>query len=330
MKSVWYERTGQARQVLRLGDLDAPVPRSGEVLVRLSASGVNPSDVKARGGIRGGRSALSFPLVVPHSDGAGVIVEPASGSERFSPGDRVWVANGQWQRPMGTAAEYITIDERLVFPLPASTSFAVGAALGIPALTACHAATGFGDLTGRVALVSGGAGTVGRLAIQFAKHAGAFVVASVRDDADAKDVLDAGADRWVRYQSPTFREDVLHATDGRRIDHAIEVEFGANVDHLADLLADRATIVAFGSTRVPEPTIPFYKLLFTGVRLEFLLVYLLSHQERQAAADKISALLERGGLDVRIDREFPLEECATAHELIEAGTRRGAVILRIP
>lgn len=330
MKGIWYERTGQARQVLRLGDLPVPVPGPGEVLVKLSASGVNPSDVKARGGTRGGNGALPFPLVVPHSDGAGVVVETTSGAERFSPGDRVWVANGQWRRPMGTAAEYIAIDESLVFPLPKTVSFEVGAALGIPALTACHAVTGFGDLAGRVVLLSGGAGTVGRLAVQFAKNAGAFVIASTRTANDAQDVLRAGADRCVSYQSPTFVDDVLQATGGRRIDHAIEVEFGKNIANISELLADRATIVAFGSQRTPEPTLPFYRLLFAGVRVEFLLVYLLSNPERHAAAAEVNTLLARGRLDVRIDRNFPLADCASAHELVETGSRRGSVILQIP
>ncbi|MGN6218737.1 MAG: NADPH:quinone reductase [Microbacterium sp.] len=315
--------------MLQYGDLPTPAPGQGEVLVRISASGVNPSDVKARAGTRGGRSRPAFDVVVPHSDGAGTIVDRGPGAERFSVGDRVWLCNGQWRRPMGTAAEYISIDENLVFALPGSVSDRVGAALGIPALTACHAATGYGDLSGRVVLVSGGAGTVGRLAVQFAKHAGAWVIASGRTPSSEEAILSAGADAFVSYESPSFVDDVRQATGDRPVDHAIEVEFGANVDRLTGLLADRATVVAFGSARMQTPPLPFYELLFKGVRLEFLLVYLLTDEERHAAATRVNQLLVAGDLDVRVDSEFALTDCASAHELVERGGHRGAVVLRV-
>jgi len=329
MQAVWYERTGSAREVLLHGEQPTPTPGWGEVLVHLHASGVNPSDVKARAGARGGKSELAFPLVIPHSDGAGVVVECGPGCSRVSRDSRVWVSNGQWRRPGGTAAQYIAINENLVFPLPDKTPYTVGAALGIPALTACHVTTGFGDLAGRTVLISGGAGMVGRLAVQFAKHAGAFVVASGHGPAAEQVIVRAGADAFVDYASSTFVQDVLDASRGRKIDHAVEVEFGANVENLVELLSDRATVAAYGSARTPRPELPFYKFLFKSIDLHFVLVYLLTSKERAEAAELINRLIEQGKLDVPVHAVYALQECARAHEIVESGQRSGAVILDV-
>lgn len=330
MRAAWYERVGPAREVLLYGERPMPSLGHGEVLVQLHTSGVNPSDVKARAGARGGKSELAYPFIVPHSDGAGIVVECGAGcSSGIVPGTRVWISNGQWRRASGTATQYIAIDENLVFPLPDNVSYETGAALGIPALTACHVTTGFGELAGRNVLISGGAGTVGRLAVQFAKHAGAFVVASGHGTADEQRIASAGADAFVDYASPTFVTDVLNASKGKGIDHAVEVEFGANVENLADLLSDRGTVVTYGSARTMRPEIPFYKFLFKGIQLQFVLVYLLTANERAAAASRINQLLQEGRLDVPIHEVLPLKDCVVAHELVESGQRSGAVVLDV-
>jgi NADPH2:quinone reductase len=327
MKAVWYENVGPARAVLQYGERQTPTPGPGEVLVRLRASGVNPSDVKARAGLRGGKSSMAYPRIIPHSDGAGIIEKLGGPSSRFTPGDRVWIANAQWRRAWGTAAEFLVIDESLAFPLPDPVPFEVGAALGIPALTACHAVTGYGSVEGKVVLVSGGAGTVGSLAVQFARQSGAFVVAS-GSVADREQILRLGAHAFVDYRSARLVEEVLRATDGRSLDHVVEVEFGDNIQAVAELLSERSTVVAYGSAKTQKPELPFYTLMFKGVRLELLLVYLLTNQERVSAAARINQLLSSGALDVAVSTVIPLEECARAHEIVESGNRSGAVILQ--
>ena len=109
-----------------------PVPNNGEVLVRIAASGVNPSDWKTRGGPR----PMAGPRVIPHSDGAGVINAVGSGVDPARIGERVWIWNAQWQRAHGTAAEYVALPAAQAVTLDAGTSFEEGACLGIPALTA--------------------------------------------------------------------------------------------------------------------------------------------------------------------------------------------------
>ena len=192
MKAVWYERNGPAREVLQCGDLPDPVPGTGEVLVRVHASGVNPSDWKTRSGSR----PMVAPRVIPHSDGAGVIerVGPAVDPSRV--GERVWIWNGQWKRPFGTAATYIALPSGQAVRLPNGTTFEAGACLGIPALTAHRAVTIDVSPQGQSILVSGGAGAVGHYAIQFAKLLGARpIIATVSSDEKAEHAKAAGRRR---------------------------------------------------------------------------------------------------------------------------------------
>src|SRR5262245_17913542 len=132
MLAGWYEKHGPAREVLRVGEQPDPVPGKGEVRVRLRASGVNPSDIKSRNGHR----PVIPPRVIPDSDGAGTIDRVGRGVSKRRLGERVWVYNGQWQRASGTSAQYIALPAGLAVPLPRKISWAQGACLGIPVMTA--------------------------------------------------------------------------------------------------------------------------------------------------------------------------------------------------
>lgn len=104
MKAVVYQEFGAASDVLRLDDMESPVAGPGEVLVRVAFSGVNPSDVKARSGTRPGVTKPAFPVIIPHSDGSGVIEAVGEGVDPSRVGERVWIWNGQWQRAFGTCS----------------------------------------------------------------------------------------------------------------------------------------------------------------------------------------------------------------------------------
>jgi NADPH2:quinone reductase len=143
MRAAYYEANGSARDVLRVAEVETPKPGPGEVRVKLLASGVNPSDVKNRAGIT---RKIAFPRVIPHSDGAGEIEAVAEGVPASRVGERVWVWNGQWRRPFGTAAQSIVLPAEQAVPLPAGIAMEAGACLGIPAYTAYQAVvvTGIG------------------------------------------------------------------------------------------------------------------------------------------------------------------------------------------
>src|SRR5579872_4655125 len=115
MRAAFYTKQGLAHDVLELGDVPTPEPGPGEVRVKVSTSGVNPSDWKTRkGGLRG----MFAPLIIPHSDGAGIVEAAGAGVDRARIGQRVWIWNGQWKRAFGTAAEYIVLPAAQAVPLP--------------------------------------------------------------------------------------------------------------------------------------------------------------------------------------------------------------------
>ena len=197
MRVAYYERNGSARDVLRVGEVETPQPARNEVRVRLHTSGVNPSDVKNRAGLT---RKIAFPRVIPHSDGAGEIEAVGEGVPACRIGERVWVWNGQWRRPFGTAAQFVVLPAEQAVPLPANTGMDDGACLGIPAYTAYHAVVLAGVKEGSTVLVAGGAGAVGHYAVQFAKRRKATVITTVSSPEKAAIARQAGADHVIDYR----------------------------------------------------------------------------------------------------------------------------------
>src|SRR5437868_13963075 len=186
--------------------MPTPVAGAGGVRIKLEASGVNPADVGRRGG---SYRAMEYPRVIPNSDGAGIVDQVGDGVTRLRPGQRVWLFNGQRNgRAFGTAAEYIALAEQLVTPLPDDLSFAAGATLGIPCMTAWCCLFGDGPIAGQTVLVTGGAGAVGHYAVQLAKAGGARVITTVSSESKAEQARLAGADRVIDYKT----EDVVART----------------------------------------------------------------------------------------------------------------------
>lgn len=325
MKAVWYERTGPAREVLVYGEMPTPNPGPGEVLVRLAASGVNPSDWKARGGSR----PMVAPRVIPHSDGAGVIEAAGPGVDPARIGQRVWIWNGQWKRPFGTAAQYIALPAAQAVPLPAGTSFEAGACLGIPALTALHAVRTDGGVAGQSVLVAGGAGAVGHYAIQFARLLGARqVIATVSSPQKAQHAMAAGADACVDYRREDAVERVRELTDGRGVDRVIEVDIAANAALVPGLLAPGGLCVVYGSGAA-EFTLPFFPLILRGIGFRFFIVYELEAEARAEAEALLAGFLAEERLVHAIAGALPLAECAAAHELVQSGDAMGNIVLRM-
>ncbi len=155
MKAVWFEQFGAAPDVLQIGELPDPTPSTGEVLVKLATSGVNPSDVKKRAGAF--PNLLDDGLVIPHSDGAGEIIALGAGVTDRRIGERVFVYQGQYGRRLGTNAQFIAIDSQRAPSLPENADFAVGACIGIPIMTAHRCVFADGPVAGQTLLITGGA-----------------------------------------------------------------------------------------------------------------------------------------------------------------------------
>ena len=327
MRAITYSAFGPAADVLSLTDIETPTLQAGEVLVRLALSGVTPSDVKARAGGRPGVTKPPFPQIIPHSDGAGIIEAVGAGVDANRVGERVWVWNGQWQRAQGTCAEYIALPAAQAVPLGAH-SFETGASLGIPALTAAHCVLGGGPVENKTVLVSGGGGSVGFMAVQLAKWAGARVIATASAGPSADQAQAAGADLVLDHRSPTLADDILQATSGNLIYRAVECEFGANIDTLAAVMAPNGTIAAYGSAVNMAPTLPFGPLLFKAIKIDIALIYILPDAERKAAIEHIHRALDEGALTARVHKLCDLAETAKAHEAVEAANRYGAILVK--
>lgn len=328
MRAITYARFGPAEDVLRLAEIDTPRPGPGEVCVTLVFSGVNPSDVKARAGTRPGVTKPPFDLIIPHSDGAGVISDVGEGVDPARIGERVWIWNGQWQRPFGTAATHITLPSAKAVLLPAGVCFEAGAVLGIPGLTASHCVHGHGDISGKTVLIQGGAGTVGFLAVQLAKLGGAHVIATARGDGLPR-CIDAGADAALDYTSPTLAADILAANNGKPVDRIVEVEFGQNIQLDAEVITPNGVITAYGSARQMSPTLPFGPLLFKAVTIDITLIYILDETSRRQAIEHLHDALTSGRLQLPVDAVFALSDCAAAHRAVEQGGRSGAVLIDV-
>jgi len=322
MKAAWYERNGAARDVLIVGDLPTPEPGPGEVLVRLSASGVNPSDVKSRAA-----RPLGGAKVVPHSDGAGAIAAAGRNVPASRIGERVWLWNGQWQRPMGTAAEFIALASEQAVRLPDNVDFAAGACLGIPGLTAMHAVNLHDPLRGKTLLVTGAASAVGHYATQIAAARGARVIGTASAERAAH-ALSAGAAAVIDYKKENVVERMLDLTHGKGADGIIDMDFSSTAPMLSGgILAPYGKLVGYGSNQRGNNTLPFTDALFKSLTLQFFLVYELRPEERARAIADLNAMLEAGALTHTIGARFPLAQIAAAHEMVEAGRLIGNTVI---
>ena len=272
MKAAWYERQGPPSEVLIIGETATPEPEPGEVRIRVASSGVNPGDVKKRQDTFG--VGMSYPRVIPHSDGAGVIDEIGGGVSASRVGERVWCFGAQSYRPFGTAAEYVVLPSEQAVHLPDGVSFEQGACLGIPGITAHRAVhvAGSGppeggkrNVDGSTVLVQGGGGAVGQCAVGLARHAGALVITTVRSERDEAVAQRAGGHHVLRTDGLSAEEIVerirAHAPAG--VDHIVEVAFHANITADEQLLRSGGSIATY-ATGDPTPTIPFWPWTVRG------------------------------------------------------------------
>lgn len=326
MKAIWYDKLGST-EVLQFGELPTPQPAAGEVRVRLHASGVNPADANRRAGRL--HAAMEFPRIIPHSDGAGVIDEIGPGVDCNKLGMRVWLHFGQRGRAFGTAAEYICLPQELVSLLPDSMNFAQGACLGIPAMTAYCGLLQNGSIQGKNVLVTGGAGAVGHYAVQLAKWAGAYVIATVSTEVKATYALQAGADVVINYSDPDAAQRILDATQSRGVDHIVDVNAVENAKLCLQVAAQQAQWITYASAGKSEPDLSLVTLIRKNISLQGLYLPGLPYETRRAAQEGLSRWMQDMPDAIHtVDSVFDLYDTARAHRAVEAGTKLGTVVVR--
>jgi len=327
MRAIYYDRQGPAEDVLILGTIPRPSPKEGEVLVRLHASGVNPTDVKARTGFS---SPMAFERVIPHQDGAGIIEAVGVGVPTDRIGERVWVFEAQSGRAGGTAADYVLVPAGNAVRLPDSIPFEIGASLGIPALTAHRCLFADGNLFGKRVLVHGGAGVVGSAAIHLAKWTGAWGVTTVLDPAHEPIARAAGADLVLVTRDSDVGAKIKKATQGKGVDRIVDVNLVANLDLNLACLANGGVISAYAmSGAADEASIPLLRAMMAGAVFRFVYIYTVPEEAKQAAIADITACLEADAYRPTIGLTLPLHKTAEAHIALERGTVVGKVIIQV-
>jgi NADPH:quinone reductase len=313
MRAALYRTTGPAHDVLEVVEVERPEPGPGEVRVRIAVSGINPTDVKNRAGFS---SRAIHGFQVPHMDGSGVIDAVGAGVDVSRVGQRVWLLLAADGHRYATAAELAVVPAHKAVPLPDGVSFDLAATLGVPAVTAADCLFRDGDITGQDVLVSGGAGGVGRAAVQLAKFGGARVVTTVSTREKAAIARDAGADLVVRYRDADVVEQIQGFSRG--IDRVVEVSLSANVAVDAAVVGRDAVVVCY-STDGGDATIPARAALLTSTTYRYMLLYNLAPDLLAAAVARVDAALHAGALDLPPLQRFPLDRIADAQVAQEAG-----------
>jgi NADPH2:quinone reductase len=333
VRAITYRRPG-GPDVLELTDRPIPEPGPAEVRVRVAFSGVNPTDWKSRTNADPGPDGK-----IPNQDGSGTIDAVGQGVDPVLLGERVWIWEAAYQRPFGTAAEYTVVPARQTVLLGAGPSFELGAALGIPFLTAHRCLTvaeslpdrlGSGSLDGHTVLVQGGAGAVGNAAIQLARWAEATVIATVSGPDKAQLAAAAGADHVIDYR----QQDVV--TEVRKIapkgaDAIVEVNPAVNAAIDAQVIALHGAVAMYADDAGAEVTVPVRSQMQLNSRWQFVLVYTEPTRAKEIAVEDVNAAVLDGA--VRVGREaglplhvFPLEQTAQAHQAVQDGVVGKALI----
>ncbi|MSQ66144.1 MAG: NADPH:quinone reductase [Limnohabitans sp.] len=325
MKAAWYEKNGAARDVMIVGEQPTPQPAAGEVRVQLHCSGVNPSDVKSRTA-----RPLGGPLIIPHSDGAGIIDAVGEGVDKSRLGERVWTWNAQWQRPMGTAAQFVCLPSAQAAGLPNDVSFQAGACMGIPGLTALQAVRIAGDVTMQTVLVTGASSAVGHYVTQMLKRLGAKVIGTVGSEAKAAHAKAAGADHCLFYKSEDVVARVKELTGGKGVDTIIDMDFSTTIQYMAQgVLRPHGHLVCYGSNSPAEIPVNFRPLLFNSYTLSFFVVYDIPEDQREPCVFILNSMLKNKQLTHSIGAELSLDQVVQAHETVEAGKTIGNLVINI-
>jgi NADPH2:quinone reductase len=316
MKAIVVHEFG-GPEVLKVEDVPAPSPTAGQALIRVRAIGVNPVDVYIRSGAYARKPALPY---IPHTDISGSVESVGPGVTHVKPGDRVYAFD-----VTGGGAELAVVPEAQVQPLPATVSFAQGAAIGVPYATAWRALDRAQPAQGETVLVHGASGGVGIAAMQIARTRGMRVLGTAGTPEGLALVRQQGAEAVFNHREPGYEAQILAATGGRGVDVILEMLANVNLDRDLDLIALRGRVVVIGNRGRIEID-PRKTMSKDGVILGMTLFNVAPPQLAQIHAG-IVAGLGHATLHPVTGQEFPLAEAPQAHAAVMAPGTAGKIIL---
>jgi NADPH:quinone reductase len=318
MKAAFIRTTGGPDKI-QFGDLPKPLPKDGQVLVRVQAVSVNPIDTYIRSG------AVAMPLPNPFivgCDMAGVVEACGESVHDLSPGTRVWASNQGLLGRQGTFAEYIAVDREWLHILPESVDAKDAAACALVGITAHLGLFNHAHLrSDETILVVGGSGGVGSMVVQMAKATGARVIATAGSDEKAAACRRWGADEVIVYSRQPIAETAKSlAPDG--VDVFWETRREPDFDTAVSVMAERGRMIVMAG-RDARPAFPVGPFYVKECSLHGFVMFKASPEETRAAGIDISGWLADGLLKSNIGKVLQLEQAALAHELQEESTLRG-------
>ena len=306
-------------EVMKLEEVDAPKPGTGQVLVKVQAAGVNPVDCYIRSGLYPLKPALPF---TPGMDAAGTVESVGEGVTRMKPGDRVYVAG----TVSGSYAEKTLCDGSRVFPLPQNISFAQGAALGVPYGAAYRALFHRAKaIPGEVVLVHGASGGVGIAAVQLARAAGMQVIGTAGTERGRQLVREQGAHHVCDHQSPDHMKQIFDLTEKRGVEVILEMLANVNLGKDMGIVAQDGRVVVIGSRGTVE--IDPRDVMRRDAAILGMVLMNASESDICRIHAALGAGLENGILRPVIGKEFPLSEGPRAHHEIMESVAYGKIIL---
>jgi len=332
MRAILMNGAG-ASEVLQLRDVPLPpLPSSQHIRVKLAAASINPVDTKLR----------SKPAYFPDNvhailgcDGAGVVQAVGADVSRFTVGDEVYFCNGGIGDEPGNYAEYTTLHEDYAAAKPVTFSMAESAALPLVFITAWEALVERASLqAGQTILIHAGAGGVGHIAIQLARHLGARVAVTVSDAPKAKFTATLGAEKIIHYREQDFVQETLAWTQGRGADVVFDTVGGDTFLRSMNAVAVGGKLVSLLSTPLSMADSQLARLRNLSLCYEMILApqVMRLHELRisqRRILEQGAELADAGKLKAMVSKTLPLAQAAAAHRLIEQGGVSGKIVLTI-
>lgn len=318
MKAIRVHEFGDP-EVMKMEETPDPKPGKGQVVVQISAVGVNPVDAYIRSGLYPLKPPLPF---TPGMDAAGVVEAVGEGVTAFSPGDRVYAAGTL----SGSYAEKAVCREAQVHPLPEGLSFSQGAAVGVPYGAAYRALfLRANAMPGEVVLVHGASGGVGIASVQLARAAGLRVIGTAGTEKGRLLVKEQGAHHVFDHHASEHMDLILQLTDGRGVDVILEILANVNLGRDLGLLAQNGRVVVIGSRGTVE--IDPREAMRRDAAILGMVLMNATEREMSSIHAALGAGLENGTLIPVVGREVPLQEAARTHHEIMETSAFGKIVL---
>lgn len=291
-------------------DSPKPMPKAGEVLIEVKAAGVNPFDVKVRKGDVQSMGKLDFPATLG-GDFSGVVAELGDDVSGFNVGDEVYGQAGALSGK-GSFAEFTVAKAESVAPKPQELDFVTAAAAPLTGVSAYQALVDHAGLkSGQKVLIHGGAGGIGTVAVQLAKHLGAHVITTVAPK-DMDYVKSLGVDEVIDFTTEDFTQ------KAKDCDVVYDL-----VNH--DVTAKSYQVLKPGGVLVSMLAQPDEELM-QKYSVKMISQFTKVTRER---LEKLADLITSGAIKIHVDKTFPLDQSAEALDYLEQGKQQGKVVLQI-